>query len=311
MKTLYIGETNSRDSKYYYELDESAFNLTVGNHKQGLEQKRSGVFYTSVTDFQNEHYPMLQACNRFDKIICQPPATWTTSLVKRQTEEFLKLLSLFKPIDNFIIDSTQRKTKNPQIWIAGCSWSSAVGVTYEQNWGSLVAKKLNMPVSFLAKPGTGNSYQAKRLLSADINENDIVIFQVTTPYRETILDPAGYGIVHVHPGSYNSSSSLYKTYSPDRLDELTLIINQITDIQNVVNFLQKIKAKFLIWSPGAPLITEELLTMYICNTKYCYLYPNPVPMADLGTDGAHPGPKTHKQYAEFVFKKLKLQEEQA
>jgi len=46
----------------------------------------------------------------------------------------------------------------------------------------------------------------------------------------------------------------------------------------------------------------------MAGKDYFYLYPDS--MIDLGTDNDHPGPKTHKQYADFVFEKFKQQEEQ-
>jgi hypothetical protein len=261
-----------------------------------------------LADFQNQLDTMLQVCWRFDKIICRPPATW--SVDKKYTEQFLKLLSLFKPIENFVIDSTRRKTEQPQIWVAGCSWSSAVGVAKEQRWGSLLADQMNMAVTVLAEGGSGNSYQARKLLSADIRENDVVIFQVTTPHRETIFGQDGVecGMEHVTAQTFKDNPDLYKTYSPNRLDELTLVINQIKEMQNLINFSQKLKAKLLIWHPGGPLWIGEYSKNFLRDKENFYSYKNK--MSDFGTDGLHPGPKTHKQYADFVFEKFKQQEEQ-
>ena len=318
MKTLYIGETNSADTKLYYELDESACNLYMGNYKTALEEKPAGVFYTSLSDFGNRVDILLQACLLFDEIIYRPPAVWTKDLVRQQTEELLEYIMLIKPLtefgknviggyDDIFARSVDRKTEETHMWVSGCSFSEAFGVTDEQRWATLLADKLNMPVNILARSGTGNSYQARKLLSADIRENDIVIFQITTPHRETIFHPK-YGQLHVNSRSFEIISDLYKTYPPDRLDELTLVINQMRDMQNVVNFLQKTKARFLFWSPGAGLPMGSYLIEYFQHKEYFYLYPGSV--VDLGTDNNHPGPKTHKQYAEFVFEKLKLQEEQ-
>ena len=308
LRTLYIGETNPEDTNHYYTLDESARNLHIGNYMTAPNEKLTGVFYTSLADFQNQLDTMLQVCWRFDKIICRPPATWSGD--KKYTEQFLKLLSLFKPIENFVIDSTRRKTEQPQIWVAGCSWSSAVGVAKEQRWASLLADQMNMAVTVLAEGGSGNSYQARMLLSADIRENDVVIFQVTTPHRETIFGQDGVecGMEHVNAQTFKDNPDLYKTYSPNRLDELTLVINQIKDMQNLINFSQKLKAKLLIWSPGYPLWIGEYSKNFLRDKENFYSYKNK--MSDFGTDGLHPGPETHKQYADFVFEKFKQQEEQ-
>jgi hypothetical protein len=194
------------------------------------------------------------------------------------------------------------------MWISGCSFSEAVGVTKEQRWATLLANKLNMPYTVLAKGGTGNTHQARKLLSEDIRENDVVIFQITTPDRETIFHPK-LGPLHVNVGMYDIVSDLYKLYPPDRLDEITLVYNQIRDMRNVINFLQKTKARFMFWSPGVYLSMGSYLMEYFRHRENFYMYLDS--MADLGTDNDHPGPETHKQYADFVFEKFKQQEEQA
>ena len=317
MRTLYVGETNPKDTKYYYELDESAYNLDIENYETALEEKLTGVFYTSVSDFQNNFNIMLQVCWKFDKIIYRPPDVWSALSVGEVTSQFLKSLSWFLSVEKFLTDSDisskgslRRKTEQPQIWVAGCSWSSAVGVAKEQRWGSLLADQMNMAVTVLAEGGSGNSYQARKLLSADIRENDVVIFQVTSPHRETIHHP-DYGQIHVNAGSFASQTDLYKFYPPDRLDELTLVINQIRDMQNVVNFLQKTKTKFMFWSPGMYLQTGSmgvLLQESPPFKEYSYMYSD-LKMLDFGTDGSHPGPLQHQEYAKFVLEKIKQWED--
>jgi len=324
LKTLYIGETNRKYTKYYYELDESACNLYIGNYETALEEKPTGVFYTDLTDFSERIDILMEICLRFDEIIYRPPAVWTKDSNRQRTEEFLQALKSFQTIKNWIVgdndtklddhffsNSSDRKTKEPQMWVSGCSWSSAGGVSDDERWPTLLATKLNMPYTVLAEGGSGNSYQAKKLLSADVKENDVVIFQVTSPHRETIFHPEYGGQLHVNSRSFEMIPDLYKTYSPDRLFEMTLLFNQTRDIQNVANFLQKTKAKFLFWSPGAVLEIRyaPALASFVLGKDYFYLYSGG-PMVDFGTDGLHPGPKTHKQYADFVFEKFKQQEEQ-
>jgi len=306
LRTLYIGETNRKDTKYYYELDESACNLYIGNHKTALEEKPTGVFYTSLPDFGKRIDILMEICLQFDEIIYRPPAVWTKDSVRQETKAFVEFIIVYTKTD--FAKPIIRKTKEPQMWVSGCSWSSAWGVSDDERWATLLASKLNIPYTVLAEPGSGNSYQAKKLLSADIRENDVVIFQVTSPPRETIIDPK-YGQIHVNAHAFTVLSDLYKRYSPDRLVEMTLLLNQIRDIQNIANFLQKTKARFMFWAPGNCLPMEIALESFVLGKDYFYLYPGGS-MVDFGTDGIHPGPKTHKKYADFVFEKFKQQEEQ-
>ena len=319
LRTLYIGETNRKDTKYYYELDESACNLYIGNHKTALEEKPTGVFYTSLPDFGKRIDILMEICLQFDEIIYRPPAVWTKDYVEQQTKELLKYIMFVKSdkstikgysklvdIDLRTIAEDQfERTEEPHMWISGCSFSAADGVTDEQRWATLLANKLNMPYTVLAKGGSGNTHQARRLLSADVRENDVVIFQITTPERETIFHPK-LGQLHVTPGVYDIVYDLYKLYPPDRLDEMTLVYNQIRDMRNVINFLQKTKARFMFWSPGVYLSMGAYLLEYFRHRENFYMYLDSI--ADLGTDGLHPGPNTHKQYADFVFEKFKQQE---
>jgi hypothetical protein len=306
LRTLYIGETNVKDTKYYYELDESACNLYIGNYKTALEEKSTGVFYTSLPDFGERIDMLMEICLQFDEIIYRPPAVWTKDSVRYVTEEFVEFIKLYIKID--FAKPIIRKTKEPQMWVSGCSWSDAFGVSDDKRWATLLANKLNMPYTVLAESGSGNTHQTRKLLSADIRENDVVIFQVTTPHRETIIH-SKYGQLHVNAMQYDYVPDLHKTYSPDRLVEMTLLFNQMRDIQNVVNFLQKTKARFMFWAPGSVLPMEAALESFMLSKDYFYLYPGGS-IVDFGTDGVHPGPETHKKYADFVFEKLKHQEEQ-
>jgi len=323
MRTLYIGETNPKDTKYYYELDKSARNLCIGNYETALEEKPTGVFYTGLPDFEERPDKLLQVCPQFDEFVYRPPAVWTKDYVKQQTEQFLNYIIFVKPDnsppikgynkfcnkinDSIFANVCSERTDEPHMWMSGCSFSEAVGVTNEQRWATLLANKLNMPYTVLAKGGTGNTHQARKLLSVDIRENDVVIFQITTPNRETIFHPK-LGQLHVNPGMYDIVSDLYKLYPPDRLDEITLVFNQIRDMRNVINFLQKTKARSMFWSPGVYLPMGAHLLEYFQHRENFYMYLNSV--VDFGTDGLHPGPNTHKQYADFVFEKFKQQEEQ-
>ena len=64
----------------------------------------------------------------------------------------------------------------------------------------------------------------------------------------------------------------------------------------------------MFWNPSAYLRMGTLLVENFRYKEYFYLYPDL--MVDFGTDGFHPGPETHKKYADFVFEKFKQQEEQ-
>lgn len=331
MKTLYIGETNKEDTAYYYTLDKSACNLYIKNFETALAEKTLGIFYTSLKDFNFEIELIFKICLFFDNIIYRPPPKWKESTInfinssdarinRYWTECLLLSLSTVKDIKGLenIFDLgtfypvVTRQTDLPNLWIAGCSFSSAIGVEKNERWGQIVAEQLNMPVNFLAEGGSGNSYQVNKILSSDIRKDDIVIMQVTTPERSTIIYQEK--LHHITAGSYESlHPDIVKYYPPDRLDEPISYVTQIEDFKRLKNICKKIGAKLMVWSqhtmPGvllSQLISQDYYFHFI-NAKYT---PSTKFMLDIGTDNEHPGPLQHQAYAKFVLEKLKLLEEQ-
>lgn len=326
MRTLYIGETNRKDSEYYYTLDKSAFNLDIKNYKEGLPEKKSGIFYTSLSDFNNELELLHEVCLLFDNIIYNPPIDWKehkfgininhrSVSVRTRTECFLLCLCGVTEVSGLenIADiksfypTVTRQTDSPNLWIAGCSFSSAVGVDDRERWGQIVAKQLDMPVNFLAEGASGNSYQVDKILSSDIRKGDIVIMQVTIPERNTIIYHET--LCHITATSYESRPSLIESYPPDRLDEPMSYINQIEDFKRLKNICKKIGAKLMLWSqhlmPGVllPHLTKQEQYFHFTNTKHSS---STKFFLDYGSDNMHPGPLQHQAYAKFVLEKLKV-----
>ena len=328
MRTLYIGETNKEDTEYYYTLDKSAFNLDNKNYEKGLQEKKSGIFYTSLSDFKTKFELLYEVCLLVDNIIYNPPKKWkehnfndssSNSYIRSWTECFLISLSTIRNVDglenifnigNFYPVVT-RQTESPNLWIAGCSFSSAVGIEKEERWGQIVAEQLNMPVNFLAEPGAGNSYQIDKILSSDIRKDDIVIMQVTAPERNTIIYQEK--LLHVNVRVYEFLPGLVETYTPDRLDEPINYIKQIQDFEKLKNICKKIGVKLMLWSMH---LMPHLLLSHLTKQDHYFHFtnaghtPSTKLMLDYGTDNHHPGPLQHQAYARFVLEKLKLVKEQ-
>ena len=326
MRTLYIGETNEKDTEDYYSLDESAYNIDIKNYKKGLQDKKTGIFYTSLSDFKNREELLYEVCLSVDKIIYNPPRYWRehklglntnnrSVSVRTRTEYFLLCLSGVTEVNGLenIVDIQSfypivtRQTDSPNLWIAGCSVSFGIGVEKEERWGQIVAEQLNMPVNFLAEGGSGNSYQSDKILSSDIRKDDIVIMQATFPNRNTIIYQGE--LLHVNARSYELVPNLIKTYTPDRLDEPINYVRQIQNFKKIKNICKKIGAKLMLWSqhmmPGVllPHLIKQDYYFHFTNAKYT---PSTEFMLDYGTDNEHPGPLQHKEYAKFVLEKLKV-----
>ena len=76
--------------------------------------------------------------------------------------------------------------------------------------------------------------------------------------------------------------------------------NAITHISQVENFCKKSKAELLL----VGLLTSPMDLLYYNLFPRFHQYPGKI-MIDYGTDGAHPGPLQHKEYAEFIYEKMK------
>jgi len=332
LRTLYIGETNKEDTEYYYTLDKSAFNLDNKNYEKGLQEKKSGVFYTSLSDFQYKYGLLYEVCLSVDQIIYNPPLAWKennfadyiTSSSKDISDRIctecflicLRDVTKVNGLENiFNIKSfypiVNRQTDSPNLWIAGCSFSSADGVDDDERWGQIVAKQLNMPTNFLAESGSGNLYQVSKILSSDIRKDDIVILQITSPERYTIIHKEK--LLRVNAYSYQIFPELINMFPPNRLDEPINYVEQIENFKILENICKKIGAKLMVWSqhmmPGILLsyLIKQDHYFHFTNAKYTL---STEFMLDYGTDNMHPGPLQHQEYAKFVLEKLKLLEEQ-
>ena len=99
---------------------------------------------------------------------------------------------------------------------------------------STSSNKLNLPVSFLTKVGSSNTWAKDQILRSNIKKNDIVIWGLTSAIRMPYFHN---GLLrHIFAGSFISDSEIKKFLSPDRLDEQTLIYDSITSIMQVINF---------------------------------------------------------------------------
>lgn len=338
MRTLYIGETNKEDTEYYYTLDESAFNLDIKNYKKGLQEKKSGIFYTSLVDFQNNYELLYEICLTFDSLIYNPPKEWrevelnnyadlcnyTSNYQRLTTESVVMAISTFRDIQGIenIFDLgtfypvVNRQTDSPNLWIAGCSFSSAIGVDDKVRWGQLVAEQLSIPVNFLAEPGSGNSHQIHKILSSDIRKDDIVIMQATFPERNTIIyqeyQSGKFRPWNLTSSVYHNNPDINKIQPIGDLIQPTSYINQIRDFKTLQNICKKIGVKLIVW--GADIIPNVLLSylnkqdnyFHFTNTKHSS---STKFFLDYGSDNMHPGPLQHLAYSEFILEKLRLVKE--
>ena len=309
MKTLLVGDITKEISIAALALRSDAKIVTEDNHPVTSD----GVYYTSLGDFVNLN-SFIDTLESADKLIYSPPNSWSDKKLQQITEFYLLYFYHVKEVIGVShlldIDSTQshlnnmlkvrnpRVTDNPQIWSAGCSFTSAVGVENYQRYGQLIADHTKMPISFLARGGSSIRWSADQILRSDIRENDIVIWGLTNYSRFSYYTTE---IQHVNPSYYIKHPEFNKIINIDRLDELNMVYQAITEIYQVINFCKKVNARLLL----AGLIVDDIFFKYTLDLPN-YLHLTPYAYLDFGTDNRHPGPLTHQYYADKIIKYFQL-----
>jgi len=194
--------------------------------------------------------------------------------------------------------SNIRKSNDAQIWIAGCSISHGMGVKDHERYGELIAKELNLPVSFLTAPGSSIRWASDQILRSDIRPNDIIFWGLTSCHRFSCWDELTQEIVHTalrqYDDHYLDRRFLKILINKQFLASDQMIYESLVSIHNVLNCCNKNN------------ITLILSTLIQGVEIYLQGVDNFVPLStdrhlDRGTDNSHPGPKSHQFFKEKML----------
>jgi len=206
---------------------------------------------------------------------------------------------------SFLDLADSRKTDGHQLWVAGCSFAHGLGIQREQRFGQLLAEKLNLPVSFLTRPGTSISWAADQILRSDIKKNDVVVWALTGAGRFTFLDDKNI-LHHIGAANYKDVSIVKHYINEKLLASNHMLYESFTHICQVKNYLEKIEAEFIL--AVMPLNGQEHDLQTINFTKdiknsIVLFDQNDYSFIDVGLDHTHPGPLHHKWYADQIYSK--------
>jgi hypothetical protein len=195
------------------------------------------------------------------------------------------------------LSDIRKHAYGPQIWGVGCSCTYGIGVSVDQRYINLLGKRLNMSTNCLAVPGASIAWAADQILRSDIRAGDIVVWGITSKNRLPLV--VKNKINHLNAYSINFIDESNKKCLIRMLsDTANLEYQNLTSIDQVVNFCSKIGARLLLFG----LLTDPTDFLYLQHYPNFYQYPNEY--VDLGIDNEHPGPKQHELYAEIVCKLL-------
>ena len=226
-----------------------------------------------------------------------------------------------------------RQNENgPQVWIGGCSYADGFQLTDKnKRYGQVLANLLGLKVSFLSKEGASNSWIVDQLLRSDIQQDDIVIYGMTGLSRTPIYINDDHVAVNIH--SFDKKDKLFdkllrrqntsahsenfeKVQNPKikrYISEEFLLSDHffyeaINHIEQLENFLKKIKAKFLImYNPsieGFYLPNTSNMLKYLSTRNSANFFIVETAKIDSALDGIHPGPLTHELYAKEILQRL-------
>lgn len=236
------------------------------------------------------------------------PISDTDATLKQKTESWLRYQSHRKPVHNLpnskslpILELVDlRKTKDPQLWVAGCSFTYGVGVNQQERWGDVLATMLKLPVSTLANPGSSIRWAADQILRSDIQAHDIVVWGVTGLNRFPYYDRE---IHHVCQTYYKNNPNFNSLINQRLLVTDHLLYESIISIEQVIRYCRLIGCKLVLTHFYLDLYNHEsAIIEYL--TKFDFYVDFGDSKLDYGADGDHPGPKQHRIYAETVYEFL-------
>lgn len=320
-KVLFVGDCDESLAVNAKHLDSSASLIDQNNYKKWLDDTFTSTAYTSLADLPKDASIFYDLIMHADEVRYCPPAQWSNTDVgadifpntlKQFTEFYLHTANKIKnhvvglkpfnySLDTFLNLADTRRSKDIQLWAVGCSTTAGVGINPDQSYATLLAKKLNLPLSTLAVQGSSISWAADQILRSDIKADDVVVWGLTEENRLTLWDEDLEKPAHITIGYKNA-----KSFPSNLLDKLlihkTNFFLAIQRISEVINFCKKTNAKLLIF----PVHSSHLLNVYLYNLKEFvpYIYKS-MNFSDRGTDNLHPGPKQHQLYADFCQTQLK------
>lgn len=315
--TIYVGDVGEYVAKQALLQCDKALHISLLNF-QNLTS--NSTYYTSVGDL-GELSNFGQVLQQADTVVYAPPIRWSdehsnVSKMQYWTEQYLSIFccNLAKTVINFDVCSPSNKTKmltladdrksdNCQIWVAGCSISHGVGVADHERYGELIAKELNLPATFLTCGGASTRWASDQILRSDIRANDVIFWGITGIGRLSYWDESADCTRYLTNSSLLSDHKFLKSIINKRyLASDHMIYESLVSIHNVINFC-KIN--------NITLVLATILTGMECYLRGAA---NFVPLAgifgqntdsifpDIGTDGRHPGPKSHVFYKEEMLK---------
>jgi len=206
----------------------------------------------------------------------------------------------------------------PTLWIAGCSFAHGHALdNMDHRYGQLIANHYNIEAKFLTEPGSSIGWAHDQIIHSDIKPNDIVIWGVTSLERFSFFNP-----VEQFVNAMNITQNRFQEYN----DALKLLftsnhytVTNINLIKQIQVLLDRNGTKLILcFHPELSLPEHGEMFLKEFSTNEHVLIPSNNSLTwdgqwpsanrrylDFGSDGNHPGPDTHKAWADQIIKVIK------
>jgi hypothetical protein len=217
---------------------------------------------------------------------------------------------------NLPILMSQRATSGQQLWVSGCSFANGLELQDQNDrYGQVVSDALKIPVSFLSQGGSSIEWAADQIIRSDIRANDIVVWGITGTNRLLHFNKDG-SLLHLTPEKFNHDNPWFHTITNQYtakeiwiriMHEQPRLNHGIRMIEQVSCFCAKINANLVLCCHSelsTPDQAKQLLDYLERTGNYLDLYQKlkqPSLYLDYATDNRHPGPATHKMWAESII----------
>jgi len=260
-------------------------------------------YHTSLGDLSNQE--ICSIADQFDLISFVDHKFNKNSNIYKETVILLNFLQHRHNVINFtknnVIDFISDQTifqrpDVPVLWVFGCSHSHGDGLDdFNQCYSSILSKELNLPLKSITQPGSSLGWSFRHMMQANIQPNDLVIWQLTTPERFTkVID-----------FDEQSREILLKDAAVTDLaffSDPQIFYYHVNYLTSGLAFLRNLKVKLVVTSlDNASDLYYRCLIEYTKHPEYCYL---PRYNVDIGNDNLHFGPLTHQNLASGILKFL-------
>jgi hypothetical protein len=302
MFDLFVGDVGEYLAHIAHGHDADAQLLTTSDVSQATHYTSLADMGT-LQDFQN-------ICLRARQIWYCPPDRWTAPDHKAWTESVLAYVSQWIPCHGTLPNPYQwvqdqtvvpaRAAPGPQIWSVGCSITAGVGVDEHERWPARVQRSLDLPMTDLSHPGSSVIWQSDQICRSPVNADDIVFWGVTTAQRLCVIKDQS--VYHLNSRSFEQCADLAQHFSPHILDNDTLIYHTALAVKRAARYCEQTGAKLVALG-----LMHDLDGIWRCYDipQFRQIMSWPAQYLDVGTDGLHPGPRQHLQFAQEFLTCLK------